>query len=314
MQTSVFRFVIRLQAGQLTARQLVLDAVRLGPDRLRRGVVDRVAGGRPLQPGGGFHVVHDLDVGGVPDVLPAAQTGAERLQRGPVLLCGQLIAVAPDVHHVQVLRLVQRREPLAVLRKAVLEVAGGGPCHPVPRHAEVVAVPHHPGVPDAEGRQQSRDLRRPAAVGVGQPPHRVAHRPLQGDAVLQHLPGHLLQRAAGDGRVQTGVAGHLVAGVEVLPLGGGDPLFLPDAAVEVEGAPDAVPVEQFHQPPVLQPAVVKAHGQHLVPAPGEAGVDVLQFRSLHGHCLLCQSKDTTLAARCKPPPALRPIDSAPPLW
>ena len=168
-------------------------------------------------------------------------------------------------------------------------VAGGFPCHKIVGHRKVVGIAHHTCVADAQRGQQGGDLRCPAAVGVGKAAHGVAHNTLQLHTVCQHLPGGLVQRAAGDGGVVVGVAGNLVPLVQLRPFAFGDALGAGQAAVQVEGAPDAVAVEQLDKAAVLQTAVIIAHRQHLVLAAGETGVNDLRFGVVHKQSLLfCQ--------------------------
>ncbi len=103
-------------------------------------------------------------------LAPAGQL-AELLYQGPVLLGAELKAVAPDIHHVEILRLVQLYKALAILQQVVGVVAGGFPCHKIVGHRKVVGVTHHAGVADAQRGQQGGDLRCPAAVGVGKAAH-----------------------------------------------------------------------------------------------------------------------------------------------
>ena len=198
--------------------------------------------------------------------------------------------MAPDIHHVEILRLVQLYKSLAVLQQVVGVVAGGFPCHKIVGHRKVVGVAHHAGVADAQRGQQGGDLRCPAAVGVGKAAHGVAHDALKLHTVGQHLPGGLIQRAAGDGGMVVGMTGDLMALVQLDPLALGDALGAGQAAVQVEGAPDAVAVEQLDKAAVLQTAVIIAHRQHLMLAAGEAGVNDLRFGVVHKqNPLFCQN-------------------------
>ena len=62
---------------------------------------------RKLQAAVGVHAIPVLDVGAVPDVLLSAHHGAEALHHVPVVFVIELVAVAPDIHQVEILLLVQ---------------------------------------------------------------------------------------------------------------------------------------------------------------------------------------------------------------
>ena len=234
-----------------------------------------------LQTAGVFQIVHNLDIGRIPGIFAARHQIAEPFHLLPVGLAGKFKAVSPHIHHVQILGLEQRRKPFSVLQQLMGMVAGGFPGHEIIGNRKVVGVADDAGVPDAQRGQHRRDLGRPAAVGVGQPPHRVSHDGFQPLAVLQNLAGHLIQRAAGDRGMQAGVAGDLVTAVQVPPLAGRNAVIQQQPGIEVEGAPHAVAVEQLHQAAVLHPAVIKAHCQDLVASAGETDVDILQFGPFH---------------------------------
>ena len=228
-----------------------------------------------------FVVFNNIRIGCIPDIITVSNHFTEFLNDFPIIVSFKFKAVSPHIHHVQILGLEQRRKPFSVLQQLMGMVAGGFPGHEIIGNRKVVGVADDAGVPDAQRGQHRRDLGRPAAVGVGQPPHRVSHDGFQPLAVLQNLAGHLIQRAAGDRGMQAGVAGDLVTAVQVPPLAGRNAVIQQQPGIEVEGAPHAVAVEQLHQAAVLHPAVIKAHCQDLVASAGETDVDILQFGPFH---------------------------------
>ena len=87
-----------------------LAVVDLEPAVPGAGVVDEGIVRGELQPGKVVHAVHEFDVGAVPDVLLATHHFAEALDQVPVAPVVELIAVAPDIHQIQVLLFEELQE------------------------------------------------------------------------------------------------------------------------------------------------------------------------------------------------------------
>ena len=187
--------------------------------------------------------------------------------------------MTPDVHQVQVLLLEQADELLTQLQQTGIVVTGRLPAVGILRQPEVPRGAHHAAVADAAHGQQRLDVLGDRAVGIAQAADGITGVLFQRAAVRQDFLHHIGQRAPGDGRVGHRMTGHLMPLVQLGNLLRLDMLRVHQTAVEVEGAANAVFVEDLHQTAVLGSAVVIGHGERLVLAAGETLINLVHERS-----------------------------------
>ena len=159
------------------------------------------------------HPGHDFAVCGVPDVVAAADPGAEVLHARPGAVHVELIAVAPDVEEAQVLARGEEgvrkvHQPLVVV------VAGGVPGAGVGRQAEAARGLDPAAVEQARVAHGHQNPRVAVAEGIGHAQDRPAELPLQRELVLADLLGERLVRELVEAGVRAGVSGDLVPRVE----------------------------------------------------------------------------------------------------
>ena len=274
----------------------------LEPNGNGRGVADEPALHREVQGAIGLHVLVDLHVGGVPDVVAAAHALAEGFDAVPVVVGVELVGVSPDIEQPGGIppvgltvyeRLGQIEETLIVV------VAGGGHTEPVGGDGEVARGHGGAGVGDVVVAEDLHGHVAEGAHGVGAPTNQAVEELLQRLAVLGHLvigdgAGNTVQEGVGvavDGDLvvtaqlaAVALQGLLVAHAAVDgPLGPGVLGGLQGLAVEVEGALETVLVEDLHEADILLHAVVVGEGEGLALGIGEKHVHH------HGLCLLLKS-------------------------
>jgi hypothetical protein len=86
-----------LQVKGLAAFDAVGLALVVEPNIDHRGIVDDLLVGAGLQILVGSAVIVDLDIGGVPNIIPAADVGGEMFDAVPVMVIFKFVAVAEEV-------------------------------------------------------------------------------------------------------------------------------------------------------------------------------------------------------------------------
>ena len=158
----------------------------------------------------------------------------------------------------------------------IVVVAGGTQAQPVLRHGEIVGGVHRAAVQDAAGAQGIHHLVVIGAEGIGHAADDAAEFLLQVLAVLGNLVHDLVGGAFHQGGMGQAVDSHLMLALAVEQLGLAQrhaavdgalrvlrALGGPAAGVEVEGALQAVQVQDGDQLRILLHAVVIAEGQGL---------------------------------------------------
>ena len=221
-----------------------------------RGVIDQRFVGGNAQTARGGQVVVNLDVGRVPDLIAARHRRDEPFHVFPVALGAHFVRMAPDVE--QRLRPlgIERAHELLGQRQRVFMVAGGMPGEKVLGQAEFHRVLRGAAVEHAAGAQRVFRFIRIGAAGIGHPHDGITGGRLERAAVVHDFRderggGHLVHPAVADG-----VAGDLVPGVQAAHLR--PALVGKIRAVDVEGALDAIAVEQRDKALVVFVAVVIA--------------------------------------------------------
>ena len=141
----------------------------------------------------GFDVVIDLDVGGVPDVLFAADVLGEALDDVPVVVVVKLVAVTPDVEK-PILRRVARFGGDKLLGKrhqlGVVVMTSGVEGKPILRKSEAERAVYRAGIGDATGIEHLDGLVVKVAVGVRHTARQRAVVFLDALSVRKHLFDH----------------------------------------------------------------------------------------------------------------------------
>ena len=136
------------------------------PDRQSSGVVDSSHIDVEHQLAHRSDVAHDLDVGGVPDILFAGHLGAELFDQLPVVGIVELVAVSPDVEDSE--RIVALEKSVGDLKKfRVAVVAGGVPEQEVIRKTQFLGGNSGAAVNDSEGGDAVYNIAVDGAEGVG---------------------------------------------------------------------------------------------------------------------------------------------------
>ena len=247
----------------------------------------------------GLHVLVDLHVGGVPDIVVAAQLLAGVLDQLPVVVGVEFVGVTPDVvepRGIPRAGVALQKGLGQLLESGILVVAGGGHTEPVGGDREITRGNRGTGVGDAVVAENVHGHVAEGAHGVGTAADEAVKELLQHLAVLGHLvvgegAGDAIQEGVGvavDGDLvvtarlaAVGLQRHLITHAAVDGACGPGVLGgLQRLAVEVEGTLQTVLVEDLHEAGILLHTVVVGEGEGFALGVGEKHVHH------HGLCLL----------------------------
>ena len=168
----------------------------------------------------------------------------------------------PYVHQRERVAVEVEERPAAF--KHFVMMAGPLPVHELLRPAEAAGGARVAGVDDPGGAGDRDDLLIPRAEGIGHADDRIAAQRFKPAAVFEDFTDHFGARLAFEERVGRGVAGDLVALIEIVHFVGVQAVAVTERrVVQMERALETVPVEDFDQAAVLADAVVVAHRQCL---------------------------------------------------